>query len=80
MTFSNSKYDNQPTCYNCHAKGHFRSQCPKLVTVGPSKTSQKPVALLVWPDQDREERLLSHNGHEGKKVFAGPVLDCGDGV
>ena len=32
------------------AKGHFRSQCPKLATVGPSKTPQKPVALLVWPD------------------------------
>ena len=78
MTFSTPKYDNQPTCYNCHAKGHFRSQCPKLVTVDTSKTSQKPVALLVWPDQGREERLLAHNVHEGKKVLDGPVLDCKD--
>ena len=47
MTFSTPKYDNQPTCYACHAKEHFRSQCPKLVTASISKTPQKPVALLV---------------------------------
>ena len=80
MTSSTPKYDNQPTCYNCHAKGHFRSQCPKLVTVGPSKTPQKPVALLVWPDQGREERLLASKAHEGKKAFDGPVLDCEEGA
>ena len=50
------------------------------MTVGPSKTSQKPVALLVWPDQGREERLLAHNGHEGKNAFDRPVLDGEEGV
>ena len=76
MIFSTPKYDNQPTCYSGHAKGHFRSQCPKLVTVGTPKTPQKPVALLVWPDQDQEERLLAPSGHEGKKAPNGPELDC----
>ena len=80
MTFSTAKYDNQPTCYNCHAKGHFRSQCPKLVTVGTSKTPQKPVALLVWLDQGREERLLAPSVSERKKVLDGPELDCEEGV
>ena len=80
MIFSISKYDNQPTCYSCHAKGHFRSQCPKLVTAGTSKTPKKPVALLVWPDQGREERLLAPSGPEGKKAPNGPELDCEEGV
>ena len=80
MTFSTPKYDNQPTCYNCHAKGHFRSQCPKPVRMSPSKTPKKPVALLVWPDQGREERLFAHNDHEGKKALEGPGLDCEEGA
>ena len=80
MTFSIPKYDNQPTCYNCHAKGHFRSQCHKLVTVDTSKTPQKPVALLVWHDQGREERLLAHNVPAGKRALDGPELDCKEAV
>ena len=80
MTSSTPKYHDQLTCYNCHEKWHFRYQCPKLVTVGPSETPQKPVALLVWPDQGRKERLLAHKVHERKEALEGPVLDCGDGV
>ena len=58
MTFSTPKCDNQPTWYACHVKGHFRSQCPKLVTATTPKTSQTPAALLVWPDQRRGCWLL----------------------
>ena len=79
MTFSTPKYDNQPTCYACHAKGHFRSKCPKLVTASTSKTSQKPVALLVWLDHGREERLLAPSSHGGKKALGGPELDREEG-
>ena len=50
------------------------------MTVGPSKTPQKPVALLAWPDQIREEKLLAPNVPAGKKVLEGPVLDCEEGV
>ena len=34
MTFSTPKYDNQPTCYNCHAKWNFRSM-PQTSDSGP---------------------------------------------
>ena len=48
--------------------------------VGTPKSPQKPVALLVWPDQGREERLLAPSGHGGKKAPNGPELDCEEGI
>ena len=45
MTVSTPKYDKQPTCYNCHAKGHFRSQCPLTSDSGPLQDTPKTSCL-----------------------------------
>ena len=73
MTFSTPKYHNQPTCYNCQRA--FSISMPQTSDSGSLRDTQKPVALLVWPDEGHEEKLLAHNSHEGKKALEGPVLE-----
>lgn len=55
--------DNQLTCYHCRAKGRCSYSCPKLVTVSIPKTSQNLVALLMCPDQGRNDKLIALLGH-----------------
>ena len=73
------KYDYQPMCYHCRGKGHFKFNCPKLVTAETPKSSQKPVALLVWPDQVSDDELTAPSGLRVEKARRVPELCLGEG-
>ena len=68
VTTSTPKYNNQLVCYNCREVGHTRYNCPKLVTVTPVKPPAKPVALLVWPEEEKKEELHPHYRGVGRKA------------
>lgn len=78
------KNNNQPTCYYSKAIGHFRFNYTKLVTasaITPSpKPPQKPFALLVWPNQDLEERRSSLVRLEGGKTLVVPEVPAAEEV
>ena len=67
-TGATSRVFNPPTCFFCHAVGHYRYNCPKLAPPpNVPKPQQKPVALLVWPSQ-REVEVLCAPGFRTKSV------------
>ena len=53
---------------------------PKTCDSGQLQDSPETSWFAVWPDQDREERLLAPSGRGGKKDPNGPVLHCEEGV
>uniref|UniRef100_A0A0N7ZAY1 CCHC-type domain-containing protein n=1 Tax=Scylla olivacea TaxID=85551 RepID=A0A0N7ZAY1_SCYOL len=69
MQHSTPRYSVQPTCYYCRSTGHFKFNCPKLITIAASKMPQMLVALIVSHGRDLVgDEIRAVFGREGGKT------------